>query len=116
MMQGIGSRQINPELRELVVEASLALARLDCERLEELALSCRSLNRALAQAMEADGGEWERQARQATAGMAIFERVLAATRANLEVLKRVRERRSARLEYGCSPGTWALAERRDGDH
>ena len=34
-----------PHLRELVVEATLALARLDAERLEELALSCRALPR-----------------------------------------------------------------------
>jgi hypothetical protein len=38
------------ELKELVVEASRALARLDADRLEELALSCQALNRDLAQA------------------------------------------------------------------
>jgi hypothetical protein len=115
-MQGIGSRQINPQLREMVVEASLALARLDAERLEELALSCQSLNRNLAQAKELEGDQWERQAREASKEMAVFERVLAATRTNLEVMNRVRERRSARLEYGGFRGPWALAERRDGDH
>jgi hypothetical protein len=37
-----------PKLKELVVEASRALAQLDAERLEELALSCQALNRELA--------------------------------------------------------------------
>ena len=41
-MQGI-ERQ--PELNELVREASKALACLDADRLEELALSCQALNR-----------------------------------------------------------------------
>jgi hypothetical protein len=49
-----------PKLKELVVEASRALARLDAERLEELALSCQALNRELVrsdpaqQALDAD--------------------------------------------------------------
>ena len=38
----------HPKLKELVVEASRALARLDADRLEELALSCQALNRDLA--------------------------------------------------------------------
>lgn len=116
MMQGIGSRQINPQLREMVVEASLALARLDAERLEELALSCRSLNRNLAEVSDPDREEWARQAREAIAEMAVLGRVLDATRTNLEVMNRVRQRGSARLEYGGFRGPWALAERRDGDH
>jgi hypothetical protein len=36
-----------PTLRQLVMEASQALARLDAARLEELALSCKALNRDL---------------------------------------------------------------------
>ncbi len=38
-MQELEARHGNPELKELVVEASRALARLDADRLEELALS-----------------------------------------------------------------------------
>jgi hypothetical protein len=34
-------------LKDLVIEASRALARLDADRLEELALSCQALNRDL---------------------------------------------------------------------
>ncbi len=47
MLQGWGMAEFNPELKALVVEASLALTRLDANRLEELALSCQALNRDL---------------------------------------------------------------------
>ena len=40
-----------------------------------------------------------RQAREAAADMAVFARVLDATRANLNVMKRLRELRTGRLEY-----------------
>jgi hypothetical protein len=38
----------HPELKNLVVEASLAQARLDAARLKELALCCEGLTRDLA--------------------------------------------------------------------
>jgi len=47
-LQGMGEICGRPKLKELVVEASRALAQLDAERLEELALSCQALNRELA--------------------------------------------------------------------
>ena len=92
-------RPANPELKELVVEASHALARLDAARLEELALSCQTLTRA--QNTEDLGGRTPlaQQAREAAADMAVFARVLDATRANLSVMKRLRELRAGRLEY-----------------
>ena len=46
-MRDSEARPANPELKELVVEASHALARLDAARLEELALSCQALTRTL---------------------------------------------------------------------
>lgn len=116
MMPGLGSPHINPQLRELVVEASLALARLDAARLEEMALSCQALNGGLVQAGNGERVEWERQAREARGEMAVFGRVLDATRANLEVMNRLRERRAARLEYGGIRGPWALAENGHGNH
>jgi len=92
-------RPANPELKELVVEASHALARLDATRLEELALSCQALTRA--RNTEDLGGRTPlaQQAREAAADMAVFARVLDATRANLDVMKRLRELRVGRLEY-----------------
>lgn len=120
-MQGIGEYRLNPGLREVVIEASLALARLDADRLEELAHSCAALNRGLPMLIGAERAELERQARDASAEMAVFGRVLEATRANVEVMSRVRERARGRLEYAARPGTrsaapWALAETCDGNH
>jgi hypothetical protein len=54
-----------PELRELVVEASQALARLDSNRLEELALSCQALNRDFTPANVEGRAGFARQAREA---------------------------------------------------
>jgi aminopeptidase N len=89
-----------PELKELVVEASRALARLDAGRLEELALSCQALNRNLVQVNGTERELLARQAREAAGDMATFARVLEATRANLRVMNRLRELRAGRLEYG----------------
>ena len=108
-------KPINPELRELVVEASLALATMNAERLDELALSCQALNRDLGMMTAAARGERRRQVRGAAAEMAVFGRVLDATRANLEVMERVRERRAARLEYGRAWSPWALVEKSHGN-
>jgi hypothetical protein len=54
-----------PKLKELVVEASRALARLDADRLEELALSCQALNREL---VRSDPAQQALDADQQTAG------------------------------------------------
>ena len=103
-MQEMGERGGHPKLKELVVEASQALARLDADRLEELALSCQALNRDLAQGDPArrDGdarASLPIECKQAQGDMAVFARVLEATRANLNVMNRLRELRAGRLEY-----------------
>ena len=114
-MQVFRDHRCNPELRELVIEASLALARLDADRLEDLALSCQALNRDLASL--GDGKcDLERQAREARGEAAVFGRVLEATRANLEVMSRLRERGRGHREYAGrlgsgSAGPWGLAEK-----
>jgi hypothetical protein len=98
-MQELETRPANPELKELVVEASRALARLDARRLEELALSCRALTRE-GDSEDPRGCELlARQAREAATDLAVFARVLKATRANLNVMKRLREVRMGLLEY-----------------
>lgn len=89
-----------PELKSLVAEASQALARLDAVRLEELALSCAALNRELSPSAVADREGLVREAREAVGEMAVFARVLEATRGNLRVMERLRELRMGRLEYG----------------
>ena len=107
----------HPKLKELVVEASQALARLDAERLEEMALSCRALNRDL-EHMDAGGRtELVLEAREARGDMAVFARVLEATRANLNVMNRLRELRMGRLEYGQPQAPeWRQTESGHGDN
>jgi aminopeptidase N len=116
-MQGFGAPREHPELKELVVEASRALARLDADRLEELALSCQALNRDLKPLRPENRTLLARQAHEAAGDMATFARVLEATRANLDVMNRLRDLRAGRLEYGNLPsGETALKELRHGDN
>jgi hypothetical protein len=89
-----------PRLKELVAEASQALAHLDAERLEELALSCQALNRDLVLGDQDSRNALAAESREAVGDMAVFARVLDATRANLHVMNRLRELREGRLEYG----------------
>jgi len=98
-MQEAGTRGEPTKLKELVVEASRALARLDAGRLEELALSCQALNRELTPLSREKRETLVRQSREAEGDMATFARVLEATRANLNVMNRLRDLRLGRLEY-----------------
>jgi hypothetical protein len=94
-----GHRVASPELKELVVEASRALVRLDAARLEELALCCEALNRRLVPMSAEERRTMARQAREVRSDMAVFARVLQATRANWNVMNRLREMRAGQLEY-----------------
>ena len=118
-----------PLLKELVIEASQALARLDADRLEELALSCQALNRDLVEQQftpqDGDGrAALARESREAVGDMAVFARVLEATRANLSVMNRLRELRGGRLEYreggldsgGSQRPGWRRTESGHGDN
>jgi hypothetical protein len=102
-LQDLGQIGARPRLRDLVVEASRSLARLDAGRLEELALSCQALNRDLAAASHDTRAALAAESKEAEGDMAVFARVLEATRANLHVMSRLRELREGRLEYGRSP-------------
>lgn len=95
-MQGMGACEMQPELKTLVAEASRALARLDADRLEELALSCQALNQEVA---PENRSELARQTGEAAQDIAVLARVLEATRENLRVMNRLREIRAGRLEY-----------------
>ena len=106
-----------PVLREIVVEASKARARLDANRLEELARSCEALNRDLPQGNPEIRANLARQANESVAEMAVFGRVLEATRANLNVMQRLRDLRAGRLEYGEMPAQgWVRTESGHGDN
>jgi len=98
-MHELEAAAVNPELKELVVEASHALALLDAPRLEELAVSCEALNRNLDSMGADEKRELARQAREAQADMSVLKRMLEATRANRNVMRRLREMRERRLEY-----------------
>jgi hypothetical protein len=104
----MGEYRGRPKIKELVVEASRALARLDADRLEELALCCQALNRDLARSDPAQHDGDARAAlafecKEAKGDMAVFARVLDATRANMDVMSRLREMRAGRLEYRQGP-------------
>jgi hypothetical protein len=116
-MEKSGMQRGHPHLKELVVEASLALAQLDAARLEELALSCEALNRDLAGASTEDLTQLARQARASAGEMTVFSRVLEVTRGNLNVINRLHELRAGHLEYGESQGRgWSPTESRHGDN
>lgn len=98
-MQDSEAHSCNRELKQLVVEASQALARLDAARLEELALSCQALTGMLNTKESQAFKPIAQQAREARSDMAVFARVLDATRANLNVMNRLRELHAGRVEY-----------------
>jgi hypothetical protein len=109
--------EVQWELKEIVAEASRALARLDADRLAELASSCEALSRDLPSADSETRERLERQSSEAVHEMGILARVLEATRANMAVMNRLREMRSSRPEYGCEARqSRTIVEGRDGDN
>lgn len=102
-------------LQELLRDASQALARLDADRLEELVANCRALN-PFDSSDAVDRARLTRQAQSARQDLAVFARVLAATRANLEVMRRIEELREGKIEYGAQwSGAWASRGDRRGN-
>lgn len=90
---------IHAPLKEIVAEASRALATLDAARLEELALSCEALNGGFEVLDGQQRLALAREAREAADGMATFARVLEVTRENLRVVERLRELRAGHRGY-----------------
>ncbi|HUV68398.1 MAG TPA: hypothetical protein VMW15_01965 [Terracidiphilus sp.] len=116
-MQKIGGRREHPELKTLVAEASQALANLDADRLEELALSRQALNRDLTPQSRDTQEGLARQSREAAQDMAVLARVLEATRANLNVMNRLRDLRVDQFEYSRQQTHQSLGtESVDGDN
>jgi hypothetical protein len=110
-------RRDDPQLKELVGEASQALACLDTMRLEELAQCCQTINREMTPANSAVRADHARQAGEAAEELAVFARVMEATRANLNVMKRLRELCCGRLEYsGEQIRQWPSSESGNGNH
>lgn len=96
--------QNDPDLRAMVHEACQALTRLDAERLEQLAIACCRLQLPEDPTVEKRTA-LRRQAREAAPEIAVFARVLAATRENLHVMRRLQALRQGRVNsYG--PGAF----------
>lgn len=98
-MQPVKKDPVIPQLKELVAEASQALARLDVARLEELAVSCQALTQMLSTKETHMRGLLTSQARDMQSDIAVLARVIEATRANLNVMNRLRELRAGSVEY-----------------
>lgn len=108
-MQPRAIGRIDPELKQVVREASQALALLDANRLDELACACRALR---CDCM--DRAELRRQAREAAGEMAVLARVLDATRGNLQVMNRLKDLREGRISYAEIDGG-RIGEAADGN-
>ena len=103
-------------LKDVVREASRALARLDADRLEEMALSCQALNRDLDRISPQNRAILAAQSKEALGEMKVFAKVLEATRDNLAVMNRIRDMSANRLEYGeVSVRGWVHTENGHGN-
>jgi hypothetical protein len=103
MLQG-RQGEVRPEMREIVLEASRALAHLDADRLEELTLSCQVLNREHKQVDSAVRAQISLEAIESRRELALLASVLDATRANLRVLHRLEALCRGRAEYAPNAG------------
>jgi hypothetical protein len=92
-----------PELKELLQQASQALALLDCARLEELATACEAFNRDVPKVSRSE-------ARVAAQGMDALGKVLEVTRANLKIMDRIRGLHNPRIEYSEHQARGSAAE------
>ena len=86
------------QLRALVRQASSALIRLDAQDLEELAVKCRDYSADQGGASLAQI-EKTTELRAALEELTGFRYLLSATRANVEVLRRLSRLLQPRLEY-----------------
>jgi hypothetical protein len=105
-----------PDLKDMLTKASLALAYLDAERLEEMALSCEALVRGPDSQPYHSKNQWKPASGKAMEEMAIFAGILEATKANLKVMHNLCEAHAAHLEYGPAQTFSASEESDHGDH
>ena len=104
-------------LKEILREATGALARLDADRLEELALSCRALNSKQARG-DAASQPGNKEAHEAQRELAVLEQVLAMTGTNVDVLAPRKMPMEHVLGYGLRPARTRIAKggREHGGH
>jgi len=90
MNRFLEGQQRKPGLGALIQMATVALTLLDAARLEEMWASCQALPVTSIE---------ERELHNAKQEMAVLDRILETTRANVEVMRRLRETRTGALEY-----------------
>jgi hypothetical protein len=113
-MQQFERSRVRPALRDMIVEASRALAQLDADRLEALAVSCQALNRDLKRET-VERNALSSEARSVVVEMGAFASVLDATKANLQVMNRAQELCGELPQYGPGVGCgWQSREARNG--
>lgn len=93
----------------ILTDAADALARLDAERLEQLASSCQGFFCSVEPADIASCVALKDIVRAASGEMGMLARLLEVTRINLDILSRLRTCRTNELEYGIHP-YWFAAE------
>jgi len=96
------------EYGDLVVDAVNALARMEADRLEDVARRCRALDQEPVRRTIAGFAHLRRE-------MAMLVRVLEATRGNANLMRRLRKLNSPDIEYRCEPeGGWFVVRSGDG--
>jgi hypothetical protein len=115
LMREHTSSRAQDGLKAILADAVAALACLDAVRLEELAASCQVLQCGPS-VLEFSDGKRDReslagQAQNAAKEFAAFKGVLQATRANLDVVRRLSCRERVFLEYSATAaGRGAIPE------
>lgn len=93
----VGSQ--NRDLKTLLAEASQALLRFDGPSLDEIASSTAASVREL----DCGSGPLRLNLTEIRVALAVFRRVVEATRANLDVLHKLRDREAPDLSYSLTP-------------
>jgi hypothetical protein len=101
-MQDDEMQPAGEELRAIVVQAAQLLARLDVNKLEELALSCEALSNVPSPGVQQALAS---EARATRRDMDVLAKVLEATRNNAAVMNRLRRMHESRKEYGGDAGS-----------
>lgn len=100
------------QLRTILSEASEALARLDADRLEEMAFCCESLAGETLLCGSLDPLRDDR--RKAEDELTVLRKLLKATRSNLAIVNGIGAERGSRLEYGDNRAIGSVGT--EGDH
>jgi len=95
---------VRPKMRDVLLEASRALANIDADRLEELALSCHALNREQKRSGAAACARVTCEALDSRQELTLLGSILEATQANLRVLRHLRAMHAGIATYADRTG------------